>query len=32
MDEKGHVVWKHIDTEPADHASIDKILSVIKTH
>lgn len=31
-DEKGNVIWKHIDTEPADHASIDTILSVLNTH
>jgi hypothetical protein len=31
-DEKGNVIWKHIDTEPADHASIDSILAVIKKH
>jgi hypothetical protein len=28
-DEKGNVIWKHIDTEPADHASIDTILTKI---
>lgn len=25
-DEKGRVLWNHIDTEPEDHASIDTIL------
>ncbi|WP_144555900.1 peroxiredoxin-like family protein [Bacillus sp. X1(2014)] len=31
-DDKGKVIWKHIDTEPADHASIDTILSILNTH
>lgn len=28
-DEQGKVIWKHIDTEPEDHASIDTILTII---
>jgi hypothetical protein len=28
--EKGNVIWKHIDTEPSDHASIKTILTKIK--
>lgn len=31
-DEKGKVIWKHIDTKPEDHASINTILNVIKKY
>jgi peroxiredoxin len=30
FDEKGNVLWNHIDTAPEDHASIDIILSELK--
>jgi hypothetical protein len=32
FDEKGKQLWKHIDTVPEDHASINTILSEIKKH
>jgi peroxiredoxin len=30
FNEKGNIIWKHIDTEPEDHASIDTILNVLR--
>jgi hypothetical protein len=27
--EDGNVIWKHIDTEPEDHASIERILNIV---
>ena len=30
FDEKGEVIWSHIDTAPEDHATIDQILKQIK--
>jgi hypothetical protein len=29
-DEKGTIIWKHIDQSPEDHASIHEILEVLK--
>ncbi|WP_240795434.1 peroxiredoxin-like family protein [Aquibacillus halophilus] len=29
---KGKVIWKHIDTEPGDHASIRTIINVLRKH
>jgi hypothetical protein len=28
--QKGNVIWKHIDTEPEDHASIETILNIVR--
>ncbi|RSK27174.1 hypothetical protein EJF36_09945 [Bacillus sp. HMF5848] len=32
FNENGKVIWKHIDTEPEDHAAIDTILNVLKKY
>jgi hypothetical protein len=32
FDEKGKVVWKHIDQSPEDHASIDTLLDKIDSN
>lgn len=32
FDEKGHILWKHVDTEPEDHASINQILTEMELH
>lgn len=32
FDEKGNILWNHIDTMPEDHASIDNILLEMKKH
>jgi hypothetical protein len=31
-DEKGNILWKHIDTVPEDHAKVDIILEEMKKH
>jgi hypothetical protein len=32
FDEKGNILWNHIDTMPEDHASIDTIILEMKKH
>lgn len=32
FDEKGNILWNHIDTVPEDHASIETILKEMKKH
>lgn len=32
FDEKGNILWNHIDTAPEEHASIETILNEMKNH